>query len=135
MKIISDYKELQGQSFPTVEACAQAEAAIDKKRAETASANKKYEDSVTAAREHLNVARKQLIEANAQAEKIIDEANAKVKEIMCPARKAVRKAEHDLGLAIAEYNKNVGPYKMELKNIDAQNMDAIMYDILKGLFG
>ena len=135
MKIISDYKELQGQTFPTVEACAEAEAAIDKKKAEAVSANKKYDDAVTAARERLAAAREQLVAANAEAEKIVDEANAKVKELMCPARQAVRKAEHELGIAIAEYNKNVGPYKMQINNVDAKNMDAIMYDILKGLFG
>ena len=135
MKIISDYKELQGQTFPTVEACAEAEAAIDKKKAEKAAANKQYDDMIAAARTKLDNARQNLAEANAKAEAIVNEANAKVRELMCPARKAVREAEHELGRAIAEYNKHVGPYKMEIKDIDPKNMDAIMHDILKGLFG
>lgn len=135
MKIISDYKELQGQTFPTVEACAEAEAAIDKQKTEKAAANKQYDDAVVAARAKLEAARENLKAANASAEKIVDEANAKVKEIMCPARKAVREAEHELGMAIAEYSKNVGPYRMEIKNVDPSNIDMVVHDILKGLFG
>ena len=135
MKIISDYKELQGQTFPTVEACAEAEAAIDKQKAEKVAASKQYDNMVSTARAKLDAARQNLTEANAKAEAIVDEANVKVREIMCPARKAVREAEHELGLAIAEYNKHVGPYKMEFKDIDPKNMDAIMHDIIKGLFG
>lgn len=135
MKIISDYKELQGQTFPTVEACTEAEAAIDKQKADRAAANKQYDDAIVAARAKLDAARANLKVANEAAEKIVDEANAKVKELMCPARKAVREAEREVGMAIAEYNKNVGPYKMELKNIDPNDIDHVVHDILRGLFG
>ena len=54
---------------------------------------------------------------------------------MCPARRGVHDAELNLAKAIATFNKQVGPYRINLADVDANDVDAIVHHILKDLFG
>ena len=142
MKIISEYKELQGQVYDTPEACREAEAAVDAKKAKDAEVanqkrleNKQYYDAVATARENLKRARNVLKDAEGEARAIDEEANKKIHALLCPARKGVREAEQQLAAAIAAFNKQVGPYRINLADVDANDVDAIVHHILKDLFG
>ena len=142
MKYISDYKELNGITYDTPEACAEAEAAVDARKAKAAEAleqkklaNKKYEDAVAVAREKLKCARADLKDADGKAQAIADEANEKIRAIMCPARKNVRAAERELAMAIAEYNKKVGPYQMKSSEVNPNELDILVGEILRGIWG
>jgi predicted nucleic acid-binding Zn-ribbon protein len=130
MKIISDYKELRDQTFDTVEACQEAEAAIDAKKAKEAEAQKPYETAITEARDNLVRARNALRDAEGEADAIMKEAQAKAKEKLCPARKNVREAEMAVMKAIEEYNKNVGPYRVDIKELPLP-IDRIIMDMLR----
>ena len=142
MKIISEYKELEGVIYDTPEACREAEAAIDAKKAQEAEAaeqkrvaNKQYYDAVAEARQNLVRARNALKDAEGEARAIDEEANKKIHAILCPARKGVHDAELNLAKAIATFNKQVGPYRINLADVDANDVDAIVHHILKDLFG
>ena len=141
MKYVSDYKELSGITYDTPEACQKAEADVDARKAKAAAANeqkrltnKKYDDAIAAARENLKRARNALKDADGEAKAIADEANEKIRAVMCPARKNVRDAERALAMAIADYNKNIGPYQINVSNLDVADVDVIVRDILKGFW-
>lgn len=139
MKIISEYKELEGIIYDTPEACREAEAAVDAKKVQEAEqkrvANKQYYDAVAEARQKLVRARNALKDAEGEARAIHEEANKKICALLCPARKGVHDAELNLAKAIATFNKQVGPYRINLADIDANDVDAIIHHILKDLFG
>lgn len=142
MKVISEYKELAGIVYDTPEACREAETTVDAKKAEEAKAaeqkriaNKQYYDAVAEAREELKRARNALNDAEGEAKAIADEANKKIRELMCPARKSVREAEQKLAGAITAFNKQVGPYRINVAEMDSKDVDSIVHHILKDLFG
>lgn len=133
MKIISDYKELEGKVFDSPEACLAEEKRIDEEKTKAAEATKPYEDAVTAAKETLVNARKALKDKEAEVDALVKDTNARIKEMLCPARKNVREAEMAVIKAIEEYNKNVGPYKMDIKAGDMP-IDRIVHEMLASIF-
>ena len=118
MKIISDYKELAGQVFDSVEKCAAEEAKIDEarekaKKAATSVANRKkaLTDKVDAAEKSVKLAYDQYNKAKEEVRKILEESNKKMNEILANAEGQVTKAESDRRDAIIAYNKEFGAYQ------------------------
>ena len=132
MKIISDYKELEGKVFNTPEECQAEEAKIDAEKAKAAEASKPYEDAVAEAKNNLSRARAALKDAEGDARAIVAKAEAEIKAKLCPARQNVRDAEVAVLKAIEEYNKNVGPYQVEINEIPRiAPIDRIILDMIK----
>lgn len=117
MKIISDYKELAGQVFDSVEKCAAEEAKIDKarekaKKAEGVANRKKVlADKVDAAEKSVKLAYDQYNKAKEEVRKILEESNKKMNEILANAESQVTKAESDRRDAIIAYNQEFGAYQ------------------------
>lgn len=119
MKIVSEYKELEGRVFNTVGECAEAEGLIEVQRAELAEKKKKNESSL---RKHysseIDKADKDLKEAydnydkaKEEVRKILEKSNEEMVNILTPAEDKVREAQKAKQDAILKYNEHCGPYQ------------------------
>lgn len=140
MRIYSDYPELRGKEFNSVDACKEAETKIDAERvakaekAAQADAEKQvYIDKINAAKEKLANARTALNDAQKSAREIEDEAYAKIRSVIEPAQADVVSARSDLSAAVGEYNQKFGPYRETIKLGD-QNRCSIIDDIMGDFF-
>ncbi len=140
MKIISDYPELKGQVFDSMDACATEEAKIDARRAEATKQAEQKKCARDAAVAAVDEARKKVREARiglAEAQKKADENVRKVceknKALMQPAKEAYYSAERELRRVLSEYNKEYGPYRMQTNNSRELNIEELIDLIFGGL--
>lgn len=116
MKIVSDYKELEGKTFNSIRECAEAEAAIDKQRAESNKAavskkKKELADAVDVADKQVEKAYEQYNTVRVEVQKILEESNAKMQKMLNDAAQVVREAEQAKRDAIIKYTEQFGPYQ------------------------
>lgn len=116
MKIVSDYKELEGKTFTSIRECAEAEAAIDKQRAESNKAmvskkKKELADAVDVADKQVEKAYEQYNTVRVEVQKILEESNAKMQKMLNDAAQVVREAEQAKRDAIIKYTEQFGPYQ------------------------
>lgn len=118
MKIFSDYKELEGQVFDTVEQCTEAEAKVEEQRKALAEQEKdksKLKKSlakeVDVAEENVKQAYINYDKAKEEVRKILEESNKQMTDILKPAKQAIADAEAARTEAIVNYNKQCGPYQ------------------------
>ena len=104
MKIISEYPELKGQIFDSVEACAAEEKKIEAARENKKTEEMQYKTAIESARAALAEARKELTAARKEAQAIAEEANKKIDGILSGKKANVIAAEKNLRKALAEYN-------------------------------
>ena len=134
MKIISDYPELQGQVFKTVEECEIAESKVDEAKKQEGVRRSILEEEkavVEAAHKKLIEARLAVDKAHEDADKIVNEARRQAAELVAPAHEACRKAQLEFNKALATYNAKHGPYRV----VKTVNKDKEINDIIKILFG
>ena len=118
MKILSEYKELAGQVFDTIEACAAAERAIDKSRNEAKEQNAKVsarKKELATAVEVADKAVKDAYDAHSKAKEevrqMLEATNKKMMDILAESEAKVTNAEVAKRDAILAYNKEFGPYQ------------------------
>ena len=138
MKILSDYPELKGQVFDSVDACATEEAKVDKAREKAKEAEAKKATEAEAAKAAVEVARKNLIEARkaitatrVEANKIVEDAQKKAAEMMEPVYANCHKAQEELRKALATYNSLNAPRRVVVNHVD----DEEFKQLLKLVFG
>lgn len=149
MKIVSEYKELEGKTFDTVKACQDAEAAVDKERKAAVARDKEASKLRKTLAADVDKAEKQLTDAYIAYDKaeekvkaLLDEFNKQRNDILEPAKKAVRDAEEARTQAIISYNKQCGPYQKTYTGDKAQeeylrmvkNFDAVVNNFWKSFF-
>ena len=149
MKIVSDYKELEGKLFDTVADCEVAEKEVDKQRKALAEKQKDVSKlkktlagKVDAAETKLQEAYTNYDKAKEQVRKILEESNKQMLNVLEPARQAVREAEEARTNAIIEYNKQCGPYQKiytgdrakEEYNRMSQQLDSIFNNFWRNFF-
>ena len=149
MKIVSEYKELEGQVFNTVKECETAEHKVDeqrkalsKKEKDMSKLKKSLAAQVDKAEEDLKAAYQNYDEAKETAKKIVEEANKLISETLQPAKKAVRDAEAARTEAIINYNKQCGPYQKVYTGDKAkeeylrmtEQIDSVFNSIWKNFF-
>lgn len=149
MKIVSEYKELEGKLFDTSEECQIAENKVDeqrkalaKKERDMSKLRKSLAAGVDKAEENLKDAYQKYEEAKKEVQKILEESEKKMNDILQPAKQAVRDAEAARTEAIVNYNKQCGPYqkiytgdkaKEEYKRM-SQHFDSIFTDFWRNFF-
>ena len=114
---------------------AEEKAAISKKRKELSDAIEKADEDYVAACNVYDVARK-------QADDIIVEARKKASDILSAAAKEVEKASENKMNAVAEFNKEFGPYRtvvtgnkaIELHNRVVSNFNRMFNNALSDFF-
>lgn len=118
MKFVSEYKELTGKTFDTVEACQEAEQGVEKQRKalsakerEASKLRKSLASDVDKAEKNLSDAYSAYDEAKNKVKALLEEFNKQRNDILEPAKKAVRDAEAARTEAIINYNKQCGPYQ------------------------
>ena len=118
MKIVSEYKDLDGKIFDTVEACEAAEAEVEKQRKALAEKEKdksklrkKLSSEVEKAEEELQLAYQEYNDAKVKAKSVAEEANKMISEILTAAKDKIRDAEKARTEAIMKYNPECGPYQ------------------------
>lgn len=118
MKFVSEYKELTGKTFDTVEACQEAEKAIEEQRKaaslkekEASKLRKALASDVDKAEKSLSDAYAAYDEAKNRVKALVEDFNKQRNDILEPAKKAVRDAEAARTEAIINYNKQCGPYQ------------------------
>ena len=139
MKIVSEYKELEGQTFDTIEECAKAEAVVDERKVAT----QKLLDSKKkrALSKVIEDADQQVLDAYANYEKvkkevqrILEESNNQMTKMLTDAADKIKSAEKTRRDAILEYTKNYGSYQKvysgeravkECERLEAQFADSL----------
>ena len=118
MKFMSDFKELEGKIFNSINECKDAESKILKEREafaekekDKSKLKKKLSGEVDKAEEALKKAYADYEAAKEQARKILKESNQQMLDILNPAKKAVEDAELAKTQAIKNFNKECGPYQ------------------------
>lgn len=118
MKFMSDFKELNGKIFNSINECKDAESKILKEREALAEKErdksklkKKLSGEVDKAEEALKKAYADYEAAKERARKILEESNQQMLDILNPAKKAVEDAELAKTQAIKNFNKECGPYQ------------------------
>lgn len=119
VKIISEYKELEGQTFNTVQECTDAEAKIEERRAEIASneklsvtkRKKELAKAISNADAAVQKAYQDYETAKATVRKILEESNEQMMNIINPAKEAITNAEKLRMDAILAYTKEFGSYQ------------------------
>lgn len=118
MKIVSEYKELEGQVFDTVDQCAEAEVKVEEQRKALAEQErdksklkKSLAKDVDVAEEKVKQAYLNYENAKEQVKKILEESNKQMNDILKPAKQAIADAEAARTEAIVNYNKQCGPYQ------------------------
>lgn len=115
---MSDFKELEGKVFNSINECKDAESVILKEREALAEKErdksklkKKLSGEVDKAEENLKKAYADYEAAKEAAKKILEESNKQMLDILKPAKKAVEEAELAKAQAIKNFNKECGPYQ------------------------
>lgn len=118
MKILSDYKELAGQVFNSIEACAEAEREIDKakhleheKNSAIATRKKQLVKDIEIADKRVKDAYDARIKTKEEVKKILEESNKKMMTMLDDANVEVREAEKARRDAILAYNNEFGTYQ------------------------
>ena len=118
MKFMSDFKELNGQIFNSINECKEAESkvlkdreALAEKERDKSKLKKKLSGEVDRAEEALKKAYADYESAKEQAKKILEESNQQMLDILKPAKKAGEDAEEARTQAIKNFNKECGPYQ------------------------
>ena len=118
MKFVSDFKELNGKVFNSINECKDAESkvlkereALAEKERDKSKLKKKLSGEVDRAEEDLKKAYANYEYAKEQVKKILEESNKQMIEILDPAKKAVEEAEEAKTRAIQNFTKECGPYQ------------------------
>lgn len=118
MKILSEYKELAGQVFDSVEACAAAEREVDKlkqleheKNSAIVTRKKQLVKDIEAADKRVKEAYDARIKTKEEVKKILEESNKKMMSMLDDANVKVREAEKARRDAILAYNNEFGTYQ------------------------
>ena len=118
MKILSEYKELAGQVFNSIDECAAAEHEIDKakllekEKATKQSARKKeLATAIEVAEKAVKEAYDARIKTKEEVQKILEESNKKMMAMLDDANIKVRDAEKARRDAILAYNNEFGTYQ------------------------
>ena len=149
MKILSEYKELEGTTFESIEACAEAEAKVEEERKaiaakekEQSKIKKRLSNDVEKAEQAVTKAFEDYEQAKIEAKKILDEANKKASEVLASAKKKVTDAESARSSAIQVFTANCGPYQKiytgerARKEFDRLNQYmTTMFDDIWSIFG
>jgi hypothetical protein len=133
MKFISDYPELKGITFDTVEACEAEEKKVDAAKAEAAKQEQIRENTIMAKKEEL----KQYAKAKVEARENFAKARKDAQAAIAAANAEVAKAHKALIDAIKAYNEKVDEVN-ELSGVHRNRVDAVEFDpedILRMLFG
>ena len=127
MKFMSDFKELEGKIFNSIDECKSEEAKVLKEREalvekekDKSKLKKKLSSAVDKAEENLKDAYKKYEEAKEAARIILEESNKQILAIIDPAKEAVAKAEQAKAEAITKFNKECGPYQKVYTGEQAQ---------------
>jgi formiminotetrahydrofolate cyclodeaminase len=118
MKILSEYKELSGQVFNSIDECAAAEHEIDaaklleKEKATKQSARKKeLATAIEVAEKAVKEAYDARIKTKEEVQKVLEESNKKMMAMLDDANVKVRDAEKARRDAILAYNNEFGTYQ------------------------
>lgn len=118
MKFMSDFKELDGKVFNSINECKDAESkvlkqreALAEKEKDKSKLKKKLSGEVDKAEENLKKAYADYESAKERAREILEESNKQMLDILNPAKKAVEDAELAKTQAIKNFNKECGPYQ------------------------
>lgn len=118
MKFMSDYKELEGKIFNSINECKDAEAVILKEREALAvkekdksKLKKKLSAEVDKAEENLKLAYSEYETAKEEAKKILEDSNKQMSDILSKAKSKVIEAEKMKTDAIKKFNEECGPYQ------------------------
>ena len=149
MKFMSDFKELEGKIYNSINECKDAESAVLKQREELANKErdksklkKKFADEIDKAEEAVKAAYKEYDVAKEKAAKILEDSNKQVLEIINAAKDVVNKAEKAKLDAITAFNKEFGAYqkvytgeqaRAELERFNS-NLNSLFGDLFKFWF-
>ena len=118
MKYVSEFKELNGKVFDTIDDCNAAETkiiesrnAIAEKEKEKSRLRKELAGEVETAEQELKKAYEDYDAARDVAAKILEESNQRILDLLKPAKEAIRDAEKKRVEAICRFNKECGPYQ------------------------
>ena len=118
MKILSDYKELAGQVFDSIESCTSAEREIDKikhleheKNSAISARKKQLVKDIEAADKRVKDAYDERVKTKEKVQEILEESNKKMMTMLDDANVKVREAEKARRDAIIAYNKEFGTYQ------------------------
>ena len=118
MKILSEYKELAGQVFDSIEDCAAAEREVDKlkhleneKNSAITARKKQLAKDIEAADKRVKEAYDARIKTKEEVQKILEESNKKMMTMLDDANVKVREAEKERRDAILAYNNEFGTYQ------------------------
>lgn len=127
MKFMSDYKELEGKVFNSINECKDAESkvlkereALAEKEKDKSKLKKKLSGEVDKAEENLKKAYSDYEAAKEKARKILEESNKQMEDILNPAKQAVKDAESARAEAIKNFNKECGVYQKIYTGEEAQ---------------
>ncbi len=142
MKFMSDFKELEGKIFNSINECKDAESAILKEREAIAEKEKdksklkkKLSNAVDKAEENLKVAYAKYEEAKETAKKILEDSNKQMLDILTPAKEAVEAAEKEKAEAIQKFNEECGVYQKVYTGKEAQEELERFKKHFNNLFG
>lgn len=149
MKFMSDFKELEGTIFNSINECKEAESkvlkqreALAEKERDKSKLKKKLSSEVDKAEEELQQAYKNYEAAKEAARKIMEDSNKQMLDLINPAKEAVAKAERAKTEAIKNFNKECGPYQKVYTGEQAQaefdrfnkQFNSLFANWFKGLF-
>lgn len=149
MKFMSDFKELEGKIYNSINECKDAESAILKQREEVSvkekeksKLKKKLSAEVDKAEEDLKVAYAEYEAAKEAAKKILEESNKQMLDIINPAKEKVANAEKAKTDAIKKFNAECGAYQKVYTGAEAQaelerfnkNFNNLFVDFFKHWF-
>lgn len=127
MKFMSDFKELEGKIFNSINECKDAESKVLKdrevlaeKERDKSKLKKKLSSEIDKAEENLQKAYKDYENAKEAAKVILEESNKQMLDLINPAKEAVANAEKAKADAIKNFNKECGPYQKVYTGEQAQ---------------
>ena len=127
MKFMSEFKELEGQVYNSINECKDAENKVLKEREareikerDKSKLRKKLSGEVEAAEADLKKAYENYEVAKETARKMIEEYNKKIQDLLNPAKEAVKEAQLAKTEAIKKYNKECGVYQKVYTGEEAQ---------------
>lgn len=133
MKIISDYPELKGMAFDTVEACEKEEKKIDAAKAEAAKKEQARDTEIAAKKEEL----KQYARAKIEAREKLLQAKKDAQAAIAAANAEVANAHKALIVAVKAYNGKVDEINAltGVKRNTVETVELGPDDILRLIFG
>ena len=128
MKFISEFKELNGRVFNSINECKEAENVILKEREALAEKErdksklkKKLSGEIDKAEEALKEAYAAYDAAKEKARIELEESNKRISDILNTAKEAVKAAEAARAAAILNFNEQCGPYQKVYTEQEAQD--------------